>query len=125
LIPVPRFGFPRSYRLLDQAQFGRVLNGRCRAANEEFTVYALTNECDHPRLGLVVGKKAARKAVDRNRIKRIIREVFRKTAVNYPQLDVVVIAKATAADRSGTLLSKQLTNLFGRVEKKCANFSLD
>jgi ribonuclease P protein component len=78
--------------LLNPAQFSRVLNGRCKVANESFTVYALTNECSHPRLGLVVGKKAARKAVDRNRIKRIIREVFRSNAASYATLDVVVIA---------------------------------
>jgi ribonuclease P protein component len=109
--------------LLNPAQFSRVLNGRCKVANECFTVYALTNECSHPRLGLVVGKKAARKAVDRNRIKRTIREVFRSNAASYATLDVVVIARAAAVDQTGSLLSEQLTNLFSRVKKKCANSS--
>ncbi|MGW8248493.1 MAG: ribonuclease P protein component [Acidiferrobacterales bacterium] len=123
MIPVPRFGFPRSKRLLSPAQYSRVFDGRCRVANESFTVYALTNECNHPRLGLVVGKKAARKAVDRNRIKRIIREVFRSNATGYASLDMVVITKAAAVGYTGALLSEQLTNLFSRVNKKCANSS--
>lgn len=71
----------------------------------------------------MVGKKAARKAVDRNRIKRIIREVFRSQATGYASLDVVVITKAAAAEQTGVLLSEQLTNLFSRVNKKCANSS--
>ena len=71
----------------------------------------------------MVGKKAARKAVDRNRIKRIIREVFRSNAAGYASLDMVVITKAAAVGYTGALLSEQLTNLFSRVNKKCANSS--
>jgi len=109
--------------LLSPSQFSRVLNNRCRLGNESFTVYALGNECDHPRLGLVVGKKAARKAVDRNRIKRITREVFRNQAAGYANLDVVVIAKAAATEQSNSMLSEQLTTLFSRIKKKCVKSS--
>lgn len=102
-----------------------MLDGRCRAANETYTVYALNNDFDHSRLGLVVGKKAARKSVDRNRIKRTIRETFRNQAATYQKLDLVVIAKAAAADKTKSHLKNQLTTLLDRVEKKCANFSSD
>jgi len=111
--------------LLRPAQFGRVLNDRCRLANECFTVFASTNDINHARLGLVVGKKAARKAVDRNRIKRIIREVFRNGAEVYAPLDVVVIAKSAATAQASNSLSEQLTKLFSRIKKKCANSSSD
>lgn len=43
-----------------------------------------------PRLGLVVGKRVLRRAVDRNRAKRLIREAFRVSATSLPELDVVV-----------------------------------
>ena len=42
-----------------------------------------------PRLGLIVAKRALRRAVDRNRAKRVIRESFRQTAT-LPPVDIVV-----------------------------------
>ena len=44
----------------------------------------------HARLGLVVGKKAVSKATERNRIKRVIREHFRKAGAEMPAVDLVV-----------------------------------
>lgn len=46
-------------------------------------------ETDCSRLGLVVGKKMLRRAVDRNRAKRAIRESFRLTC-GLPPVDIVV-----------------------------------
>ena len=44
----------------------------------------------HARLGLIVGKKAVAKASERNRIKRVIRERFRKAQNELPAVDLVV-----------------------------------
>ncbi len=60
------------------------------------------------RLGLVVGKKLVKRAVDRNRVKRVIREEFRRCRPNLPPVDLVVrlavkpqrplVGKAIASD---------------------------
>lgn len=42
------------------------------------------------RLGLVVGKKLLRRAVDRNRVKRCLRDVFRRQRQDLPECDLVV-----------------------------------
>lgn len=42
------------------------------------------------RLGLVVGKKLLKRSVDRNRVKRIIREQFRLQRETLPACDLVV-----------------------------------
>lgn len=48
------------------------------------------NILKRPRLGLVVGKKTAKLAVDRNYMKRVLRELFRLNQHNLPSLDLVV-----------------------------------
>ena len=50
-----------------------------------------------PRLGITITKKTAQRAVDRNRVKRVVRAVFRKERALFPPgCDVVVIGKSGA-----------------------------
>jgi len=55
------------------------------------------------RLGLAVGKKRIRRAVARNRIKRLIRESFRHHAHLLPALDVVVLCRCDATPSNESL----------------------
>lgn len=50
---------------------------------------ARATDAANARLGLIVAKRVLRRAVDRNRAKRVIRESFRQRC-DLPQLDVVV-----------------------------------
>lgn len=49
-----------------------------------------------PRLGLAITKACARRAIDRNRIKRIARESFRLEASNLPSVDLIVLCNRRA-----------------------------
>ena len=50
---------------------------------------ARPTDAEHARLGLIVGKRLLRRAVDRNRAKRLLRESFRQRA-DLPAMDIVV-----------------------------------
>lgn len=56
-------------------------------------VIAVVNDVSRPRLGLVIGKRVSPRAVDRNRMRRIIREAFRLNAGELPALDIVVMQR--------------------------------
>jgi ribonuclease P protein component len=84
------FTFPKSCRLVSNRQFKAVLDHGRRRADRLLVVYAAPNDCGHPRLGISIGKPCGN-AVIRNRLKRLLREVFRRHQDRIPQnLDYVV-----------------------------------
>lgn len=66
-----------------------------------------------PRLGLAVGRKASPRAVVRNRIKRIARDVFRHSQL--PALDVVMVARADLGDVPRALLRADIEAVLMRL----------
>ncbi len=66
-----------------------------------------------PRLGLAISKKAHRLAVDRNRLKRIAREVFRLNQQQLSNTEFVVMSRGKQADN--TTLSGDLSRLLAQA----------
>ena len=67
-----------------------------RVGGRYFTILVRRSDQPGARLGLIVSKKVDRRAVGRNRVKRWIRESFRKQLVRLPAADCVVLAKPSA-----------------------------
>jgi len=115
------FEFPRDRRLLKPDEYRRVFNDGLRSADGRFLVLASPNNLDHARLGLAVSKKNCRRAVDRNRIKRLIRESFRCNQHLMKGLDLVVVTRQgiDQADNRDCLAS--LNHHWHRLAEKCAH----
>lgn len=105
-------GFPRAARLLKPSQFRRVFQRARRVTDQYFTILARSNGQQAARLGLAISKKQARRAVDRNRIKRLVRESFRHHRHELHGLDVVVMARSQALARSNRELLDGLERLW-------------
>ncbi len=86
-------------------------------------VLARPNQQDQQiaRLGLAIAKKQLRRSVDRNRIKRIVREHFRLKVSNECGLDFVVMARSSAKDYSNEKLSYFLERHFQRLISRQSN----
>lgn len=106
--------FPRARRLTRPAQFSRVFSRAHRSSDQYFTVLANDNDGHDPRLGLAISKRAAKKAVQRNRLKRIVRDVFRRQT-NLPARDFVVMAGTAAKGASNSQLRASLDRHFRRL----------
>lgn len=112
-------GFARSQRLLSSADFARVFRAGRRRSDRWFTVIAAPADGANARLGLAVSRKVSRSAVQRNRIKRVVRESFRKLGAQMPVLDIVVIARPGAAACDNTELSSGIDALLQRTANSC------
>lgn len=82
--------FGRLARLLKPAQFEQVFADNERARTDALLVMARPNTEGHARLGMVIAKRLLPRAVDRNRVKRCIRETFRLQRQHLPACDFVV-----------------------------------
>ena len=91
VLVMKRFSFPKKKRLVSNRQFKAVLDRRRRYSNGLLTLYAAANDCGYARLGVSVGKSHGN-AVVRNRLKRLLREVFRQCQEQIPSgFDYVVM----------------------------------
>ena len=67
------------------------------------------------RLGLAVSRKVSKRAVARNRIKRVLRESFRRLRHQLPPGDYVFVARAAAAHASNDALRTAQRGLLQRA----------
>ena len=90
-----RFG--RALRLLRPKEFKRVFDNGAKSGDEALLILGIRNDLPLPRLGLAIAKKHLKKAVDRNRIKRLVRESFRSHQEELTGLDLVELMIRVAA----------------------------
>ena len=105
----------RLERLTQRAQFQAVLAYDNAAAGRRFMVRAMPNGLMHARLGIIAGRKAIPRAVDRNRSKRLVREVFRATRQMLLALDVVVLCRSALARGEKAAGRAEVARLFAVV----------
>lgn len=114
----PDTGFPRTARLLTGREYQRVFS---RARRVPGTWYMVLYRPQNPptgeaRLGLAVSRKHARRAVDRNRLKRIAREAFRERRQALPPVDIIVLSRAGAARAGHGELRAELDRLLEKLK---------
>ena len=107
--------FNKSKRLLKSEQYRIVLRQGKKLFNPLFLLFILPNNQMQSRLGITVSKKVSKRAVDRNRIKRQVREFFRLNENLSSNCDVVLIANPPASKNDNKEIQRALKNVWHKA----------
>ena len=114
--------FARRYRLTKTDEFSSVFGFR-RAIRGKLLMLHYQPRPDglnDARLGVVVGKKLLKRAVDRNRVKRIVREQFRRERPQLPPCDLIVRLAVKPVPLDGKLVAGDFLALLEKLRRTCA-----
>lgn len=111
--------FKRDKRLTDAEDYQFVFADARRYGDKALTILVRKNEHkQEARLGLAISKKCAKRAVDRNRIKRLIRESFRLQHQHLPAIDIIVMCKPLILSLDNETLRKALDKQWQYIARK-------
>lgn len=110
--------FCREKRLLTPRHFKAVFDSPSgKVPGKNVLLLARDNGLDHPRLGLVIGKKSVKLSVERNRLKRQIRESYRLNQAVLNGWDIVIVARKGLGDLDNPELAQQFGKLWKRLAR--------
>ncbi len=98
--------FARVRRIVKTDEFSSVFRLRPVQRSAHFVLYTRSNQLPHARLGIVAAKRLAPRAVTRNTIKRVARELFRQSSL--PAIDCLVRLSKPVNSKSGPATTSAL-----------------
>jgi ribonuclease P protein component len=116
-----------TFRLTKQAKivktddFSSVFNLRKRIASQHLIVRYRPNEANVARLGLIVSKKTAKLAVQRNYMRRVLRELFRLYQHNLLAIDLVIQVQIAFEKPEFVEIKKEFEHLMQKLLTKTIN----
>lgn len=111
------FCFPRAARLLKPGDFARLRQASRRIGSRYFSAeYRITDDTA-ARMGLAVSRRVSKLAVQRNRLKRLARDSFRRNRAALGPVDVLVIARSAAVAVAGSELLADLDLLWSKLPR--------
>jgi len=107
--------FPKRARLLRREQFVKVQKEGAKVAVDPLLALALRNQLGTTRMGFTVSTKVGN-AVVRNRIRRRLRELYRRRRAALPSgVDVVIVARTSAPSADFGGLSRAFDQIASRL----------
>ena len=101
--------------MLTAGDYSQVFKQNKRYSDNFWTILVRREESRPARLGLAIAKKRAKRAVDRNKLKRVVREAFRYQQSTLAGLEMVVMNRDSATKASAAELRVSIDALFVKM----------
>jgi len=108
--------FHKKAKLIKTDDFSSVFNFRKRIFADYIALHYQPNNLQMARLGLVVGKKVAKKAVDRNYMRRVLRECFRIEQHAIPSVDLVIRVQKKFDKKDFTRFQQEFNEVISKLK---------
>ncbi|MEZ5460404.1 MAG: ribonuclease P protein component [Dokdonella sp.] len=109
------YSLPRTARLLKPGDFAALKGKSRRISVRHFLAEFSPNDLPTCRMGQAVSRRVSRRAVDRNRIKRLVRESYRHVRAQLPSVDILLIARSSAVQTPSAELRDDLSLLWKKL----------
>ena len=110
-----QFCLPRSARLLKASDFAALRGTSRRIGSSHFIAEVALTERSGCRLGQAVSRRVSKRALDRYRIKRIVRESYRAVLADLAPFDILLIARSSAVSQDNAALRADLARLWQKL----------
>ncbi len=103
-------------RLKKEKDFDRVFKEGKGVVSDEVVIKFIKNDLNNNRFGFIVSKKVSKKAVRRNRIKRVLREQVRSIIQDMSVgWDIIIIARPKISENKSSDINQILGGVFKRI----------
>ena len=109
------YNFSFHWRIHTTTEFYRVYSKGWCLSGRYYLLYYRNNSFDYPRLGVVASRRSLKKAIVRNRARRVVKENFRlKKGLLHP-MDIIFIAKSQSGGASKKELNECISQLLDQL----------
>jgi ribonuclease P protein component len=110
--------FHKKAKLIKTDEFSSVFNFRKRIFANYIAIHYQPNALVTARLGLVVGKKIAKNAVQRNYMRRVLRECFRLQQHDIPAVDLVIRVQKKFDQQHFSQLQQEFNEVIVKLKRR-------
>ena len=113
-------GYSRRHRFAERGSFGPVLRSPQKLRSRLAIVHVAPARGSHSRMGLALTRRLVPDAVDRNLVKRMVRETFRRHIAKSLSFDCVVMLRERFADGQAAQIAAEVGELLDRLNPPAA-----
>ena len=108
-------GYSRRHRFMAQGSFGAVLRGSRKVRGQLVVVHVAPGRGENSRLGIALTRRLVPSSADRNSVKRMVREIFRRHSVKRAGLDCVVALRLAFDETQTASMMAEMRSLFDQL----------